>query len=199
MPHTQENFISIKAFQARLQEGQYDKGEISPAQAQELLKELDGYAKAAEVTADELNNIDYLMTAVSQMYAMAIEYRWQPVAEEFYHRLHSTKRFFENMGFPSRTKDIRSQMQLDINRFHQQVRERFSSCETSDRMEFYITPTLFQLGHFSIPLTALCYNRQLYIFRQTCDYVGEASTMIPDGRPETRIFMGGRPIRLEPF
>lgn len=201
MPQSQENFISIKAAQAKLYEGQYDKNEISSERAQELMKELTSYAKATEVTVDELHKIEHLMTAVSQMYYMALENKWQPVAEEFYRRLLSAKRFFENMGFSARLSmtDIEAQMKNDIARFRQQVRERFRSCGASDRMDFYNGPDLFQLGNFRFPLTALCYNRELYVFRQTCDYNTAASTMTPEGRPETRVFIGGRPIRLEPF
>ncbi len=201
MPQSQENFVSIKAFQAKLYEGQYDKSEISPARAQELMTELASYVKAAEVTVDELNRIDSLMTVVSQMYYLAIENKWQPVAEEFYKRLISSKRFFENMGFSARFSmpQIETQMKQDIQNFHQQIRSRFQACSASDRMDFYNGPEKFRLGIFQFPVTALCYNREIYLFRQTCDYNTSATTMVPNGRPESRIFIGGRAIRLDPF
>lgn len=201
LPIGKENVISIKAILAKLFEGHYDHEEITRERALELTKELESYLQAAEVSTDELKKIETYMTALSLVYFMATESKWQPVAAEFYQRLLQTRSAFENLGFNSRLswQAITEDTRVSIANFKASVTEHFKSCAQSSKFEFYSSNQLFQLGPFQFPLTAMCVNYKLYIFRQPGDYNRAATTWAPYGVPETKIFMNTRPIRLEPF
>lgn len=210
LPQSQENIVGIKTMIGKLHTGQYDRNEITPEKAREMGDDLKKYLVNASVSNDELKKVEALMTAISQMYYMAVEDKWQTVSEEFYKRIMGARRFLENMGFQSKLSfpEIEKQMKQDVEDFRTQVRNVFAACGTpaSNPIDFYSknTPsTTFRLGRGStlkpFPVTAICYNYELYVFRQSCDFNASASTTVPNGRPESKIFIGGRPIRLEPF
>lgn len=201
LPIGKENIISIKAVLAKIFEGHYDREEISTARAQELTKELESYLKAAEVSPDELKKIESYMTHLSQMYFMATESKWQPVAAEFYQRMVQAQAAFENLGFESKLSwaQITQDMQNMIAKFKSSVSTAHQACSQTQKFTFYVSSDLYQLGPFQFPLTALCLDYKLYIFRQPGDYNRAATTWTPYGIPETRIFMNSRPVRLNPF
>jgi hypothetical protein len=200
MPQAQENIMGIKTVLGKLHTGQYETNEISPARAKELSDELRSYLQAAAMSGDEFKRFESLMTAVSQMYYMALQEKWQPVAEEFYKRIRGSRRFLEDIGYESKISfaDIEKNMNSDVENFRKQIRTEFQSC-SNENIQFYSSRTLFNLGHYQMKVTGICYNKILYIFRQPCDYNRSASTTVPNGKPESKIFYGGRKIILEPF
>lgn len=200
LPQSQENIAGIKTMLAKLHTGNYDTNEITPERAKEMAEDLRTYLKAAAVSGDEFRNVEALMTAVSQMYYMALESKWQPVHEEFDRRMRGAKRFLDDIGYSSQLtyEQIVAKMNSDIVQFRQQVKSEFQAC-SSTNIDFYSRLNKMVLGRFQFPVTGICYNRELYIFRQTCDYNRSASTSVPQGRPQSKIFIGGREIRLKPF
>ena len=201
MPLAQENIVGIKTMLSKLHTGQYDPNEITPERAKELSDDLKTYLEAAAVSGDEFKNVEALMTAVSQMYYMALESKWQPVSEEFYKRIMGARRFLEDIGYQSKISftDIKTKMIQDVESFKGQIRTEFKAC-ANEHIDFYSWNKKFTLGRIApFVVTGICYNKELYIFRQGCDYNGSASTTVPEGRPQTKIFIGGREIKLDPF
>jgi hypothetical protein len=210
-PKAKDTIADINAMIGHLQIGNYNTNEITPQRAKALTAELQTYMKAASVTADEFKSFEILMTSVSEMYYMALYSKWQPVADEFASRLRDVNKFLRSMGFEvgfneQKMLQIKKGIDDQVGAFRQQVQTFFAKeCggPNAQKMSYFsydIRESNLNLGRYRFPVTGICYDKNLYIFRQTCNFNRSATTSIRnDKKPLTKMFYGGRQIILEPF
>lgn len=211
LPPARNNLVAIKVFLQQIHEGLYDEDEISRARAAELENELLAALKTAALTPAELDDAVFLAEALVNMYAIAQEQRWAPVAEQFFSKARMAAMILENLGINHETDiaGIQGRINQAVVNFRRQLETHQRRCQQY-RQTLILTPTeRFTLGAYQIPLTIVCASStagadrephmELHMIRQPGDYQRSMVTMIFNGRPQSRIFMGARPVRLYPL
>jgi hypothetical protein len=210
-PSARNNLVAIKVFLQQIHDGLYDADEISRGRAAELENELLTALKAATLTPAELDDAVFLAEALVNMYAIAQEQRWEPVAEQFLSKARMASRIIEDLGINHGTDivDIQARINQAVVNFRRQLETLQRHCQQY-RQTLILTPTeRFTLGAYQIPLTIVCASStagadreprmELHMIRQPGDYQRSMTTMTFNGRPQSRIFTGARPVRLYPL
>lgn len=200
-PTSQEHLTAVKTFKLKLREGLYDKEELATDRVAELELELDKAMNIASSSGYEMNDFGILIESLVSYYEIAREEKWITVANEFSRKLTGAKTVLTNMGLESLVSDHahKEKISLELNSLRSQIDKEYEFCKAQKEMIFVPGGQKFNLRQASFPLTAICYDQQLYVFRQPGDFTRSATTLIKDGRPESRIFIGARPVRLNAF
>jgi len=137
------------------------------------------------------------------LHQIALEDKWHNVANEVSNRMSIAIAMFENLGFQSHfnSEEYRKQIDGQIKSFKDQLAQAYSDCAKfpDQRQVFFSSNHRFNLGAQPFKLSALCHKGKLYGFRQPCDYNRDATTLYKQDVPESRIFIGSKPIRLKPL
>jgi hypothetical protein len=141
------------------------------------------------------------MKVVGGFYTLTKESDWNTVAFRYQRKMKAAIRLLENNGYISdfNAKQFDTSFVNQLSIFKKSVKEEYSFCLNNNEMQFIPSPHRFTLFDYSFPLTTVCHNKNIYIFRRPGDLNESATTFIVNGRPESRIFFGSRPVRLEPF
>ncbi|HWU45045.1 MAG TPA: hypothetical protein VN132_16445, partial [Bdellovibrio sp.] len=197
-----ENITSINVLQLKLHEGFYDHEELSDDRVSALEEQLKQALQLAGASGDELKQMKTLFELLSSIYSIADDQQWLTVSNDFSRKMETAIGLMENMGLEMNfSKDsFKKSLEININAFKEQLANAYqNTCNGSEDMSFIPGITKFKLGSVEFPLTTICYQKRLYSFRQPGDYTKSATTLIKNGAPESRVFIGARPIRLSPL
>lgn len=200
-PIAAENVSSVKILKNQILDGVYDHDELSKDRIQELNTELDNVTKVAAFTNTDLTQINYLMKVVGGLYTLTKTSDWSSISLRYEKRIRSAMRLLERNGYIANfnSVDFEKNYAEQLLTFKKSIQEEYSFCRDSDEMQFVPSPKKFEFMGFIFPLTTICHNKNIYIFRRPGDLNESATTFIVNGRPESRIFFGSRPVRLDPF
>lgn len=200
-PIAKENMTSTKVLMTKLHEGFYDQEDISPERARQLENELVEALKFASSAGTNMREMDYLLGELSIIYQVAQSEQWTAVSTEVNQKMRNAHILLTNLGFesPFSAAKFGKQLEEQINQFKDQLAAAYKSCAKIDAMQFFPGGPRFNIGDVNFPLTAICYQKKLYGFRQPGDYTRAATTMVKNGVPESRIFIGAKPMRLTPI
>jgi hypothetical protein len=200
-PIAKENMTSTKVLMTKLHEGFYDQEDISPERARQLEDELVDALKTAAGSGSQMREMDFLLGELSIIYQVAQSEKWSSVTTEVNQKMRNASMLLANLGIesPFSAAKFSQQLETQISGFKDQLAAAYKDCAKIDAMQFFPGGPRFNIGDLNFPLTAICYQKKLYGFRQPGDYTRAATTMVKNGVPESRIFIGAKPMRLTPI
>ena len=205
-PVMNETTLGVKSFLQRLREKLFNPDELSPERVEELQQELVLTWQQTSLGVDELIKLKGLVQELSILYSVAVESNWIVVATTLNEKIRFVLQALDLMGVSgNETAKLIQDAQVAAHAtFIKQLEPYIKNCKKVSSKESYSLGGFwpergpFALGAVQFPLTMVCYQNNLYLVRQPGDYLNYMTTMIRNGAPESRIFIGSRPIRLFP-
>ena len=205
-PPMRISLLGVKTFLQKLREGIFKPEEISPDRVAALEKELIQIWDVAGISRDELFRLRTLHNELSRLVDVANDSNWLEIARSFQEKSRFVLETMDIMGVSAKeTLDSIEESHRNIsNSFYSTLAPYKDRCESNSNGDAYRLAGFwpengpFALGENKFPLTIVCYKSDLYLVRQPGDFLKYMTTMIRDGSPEARIFIGARPVRLTP-
>ena len=200
-PHAQTTFLGIRVFLHKLRSGDYDRNDLDPTRAQELIRELEGILASGGNLQTQKNILRLLLEQLGAIYQVAEEQRWSPVMQNFQRKAAFVQSALEALGSldGSSERNARSLIQARLDAFRQQIEPVRRDCANSANMRFYAANGPFTFGYETFPLSVICNGGHTYLVRQPHDFSRHMTTQVRDNFPHSRICTGSRWVRLFPY
>jgi hypothetical protein len=205
-PVLRATVTSVGNFLELIQNGSYDKEDISFERAQELKAELESALASTQLSRNEIERMIVLIQVVGHLVEWARNNQSTALSSDLDQKLQGLLRVFENLRIRNQNSEesYTSDLHSWIEQFDAQMKPHAKMCQEQmkhnpSRLLFYGISRPFLIGPYQFPLTSICYAGRLHLVRQPGDYYAGMTTIIQDGRPISRIMNDSPPVAIRPY
>jgi hypothetical protein len=204
-PHAQTTFLGIRVFLHKLRSGDYDRNDLDPARAQELIQELQSILSQGGDLQTQKTILRILLDQLGAIYQVAQEERWNVVMQNFQRKAAFVQSALDALGaLDGRSEDrARSSIDTRLEAFRRQVEPTRRECANSPNMRFIAAAGPFGFGYENFPLSVICSGGNMFLVRQPHDFSRHMTSQVRNiggvDAPHSRICTGSRWVRLFPY